>query len=633
MLFRQGACLAQRAAAASARSWAQGEGCAVSALDAAAAMLQRRGAAAAAKDGRRPPAQTHAPPPPPQQQPPRSKWMPEAPPPQGPPLTAAELAARERNNYLLAGTMAALSLFGYYSVTKSPAEGPEPSQETLVNWSGTHECQVQRFYQPESLGELEALVKAAHAKGRKLRCMGSGLSPNALAFHEEGMVSLAQMDRILHVDEQKQQVTVQAGARVQAVADELRKHGLTLQNYASIREQTVGGFTQVSAHGTGAAFPPVDEQVVALKLVTPALGTIELSEAQDPELFALAKVGLGCLGVAAEVTLQCVPAHRLVERTAVSSLREVRKRHADALKANRHLRYMWIPNTDTVVVVTCNPVPEGQDPAIPAPKFSEEQRLAPLRALLATRGTLPAEEVAALSATQLRDELLAAAPLDAGWVKRVNVAEAEYWRRCEGVRVGWSDELLGFDCGGQQWVLETAFPAGTREHPDGRDIAYMEDLLSLVSKRGVPAPAPIEQRWTAGSSAALSPAAGPPGSLHSWVGVIMYLPEQAEARAAVTASFRQYAGLVSRELTPKYNAAEHWAKIEAPEDPADLAAMQARLAARYPLAAFNAARRRLDPRNVLGSPKLDTLLGYPLAAQVQQPASASAAAPVAAGTA
>lgn len=41
------------------------------------------------------------------------------------------------------------------------------------------------------------------------------------------------------------QVRVQAGARVQAVADELRKHGLTLQNYASIREQTIGGFTQV----------------------------------------------------------------------------------------------------------------------------------------------------------------------------------------------------------------------------------------------------------------------------------------------------------------------------------------------------------------------------------------------------
>lgn len=44
---------------------------------------------------------------------------------------------------------------------------------------------------------------------------------------------------------QSVQVTVQAGARVQAVADELRQHGLSLQNYASIREQTIGGFTQV----------------------------------------------------------------------------------------------------------------------------------------------------------------------------------------------------------------------------------------------------------------------------------------------------------------------------------------------------------------------------------------------------
>lgn len=40
-------------------------------------------------------------------------------------------------------------------------------------------------------------------------------------------------------------------------------------------------------------------------------------------------------------------------------------------------------------------------------------------------------------------------------------AEAEYWERSEGYRVGWSDEILGFDCGGEQWVLEVAFPTGT----------------------------------------------------------------------------------------------------------------------------------------------------------------------------
>lgn len=41
------------------------------------------------------------------------------------------------------------------------------------------------------------------------------------------------------------QVRVEAGCRVQQVADVLKPYGLSLQNYASIREQQIGGFTQV----------------------------------------------------------------------------------------------------------------------------------------------------------------------------------------------------------------------------------------------------------------------------------------------------------------------------------------------------------------------------------------------------
>lgn len=76
---------------------------------------------------------------------------------------------------------------------------------------------------------------------------------------------------------------------------------------------------QVSAHGTGAGIPPVDEQVVAMTLVTPGQGTLQLSAEQDPELFRLARVGLGALGVVTDVTLQCVPVHRLLEHTFVAS--------------------------------------------------------------------------------------------------------------------------------------------------------------------------------------------------------------------------------------------------------------------------------------------------------------------------
>lgn len=48
--------------------------------------------------------------------------------------------------------------------------------------------------------------------------------------------------------------------------------------------------SQVGAHGTGATIPPVDEQVVGIKLVTPRLGTLELSTEKNPSLFCMAKV-------------------------------------------------------------------------------------------------------------------------------------------------------------------------------------------------------------------------------------------------------------------------------------------------------------------------------------------------------
>lgn len=64
-----------------------------------------------------------------------------------------------------------------------------------------------------------------------------------------------------------------------------------------------------------------------MKLVTPAKGTIEVSEEEDPELFHLARCGLGGLGVVAEVTIQCVDRHELVEHTFVSNIDEIKKNH------------------------------------------------------------------------------------------------------------------------------------------------------------------------------------------------------------------------------------------------------------------------------------------------------------------
>ncbi len=177
-------------------------------------------------------------------------------------------------------------------------------------------------------------------------------------------------------------------------------------------------------------------------------------------------------------------------------------------------------------------------------------------------------------------------------------------------RVDWSDKLLGFECGGQQWVSEVCFPSGTRTRPSGADIAYMRELLDLVEASDVPAPSPIEQRWSASSRARMSPAhSAAADGLFSWVGIIMYMPtDDAEQRAAITERFRQYNHMCRASLWPKYGAHQHWAKIEPPDDEAELARVCRRLDERYPLAELNEAKRRLDPKHVLANPMTDVLL-------------------------
>lgn len=213
---------------------------------------------------------------------------------------------------------------------------------------------------------------------------------------------------------------------------------------------------QVGAHGTGRIVAPVDHYVTRLKLVTPALGTIVLTKEENGALFELAKVGLGCLGVVVEVTMECIPAHRLVEHTFTLTRNEAKEQKNFLLKKHKHMRYMWIPYTDTVVVVTNDP--EDQVPAnVPrtrSSRASPREKIAPLTNLLSQlhqeKGTTcESDMVDGMGFGELRDALLAFNPLDINHVKRCNQAEADFWSKSEGYQTKPSDKLLQFDCGGQ----------------------------------------------------------------------------------------------------------------------------------------------------------------------------------------
>jgi L-galactono-1,4-lactone dehydrogenase len=175
--------------------------------------------------------------------------------------------------------------------------------------------------------------------------------------------------------------------------------------------------------------------------------------------------------------------------------------------------------------------------------------------------------------------------------------------------VGWSDTKLQFECGGQQWVSEVGFSAGSFSKPNGADLEYMARLLALIESAELPAPAPIEQRWTSGSPSKMSiAAADDPCALFSWVGIIMYLPSGEPAvREAITEAFFDYRHACEDALWQEFGAVEHWAKVETRHDEERRERLRTRLASRFPVHVFNAARASLDPKNILANTLVEDL--------------------------
>lgn len=488
---------------------------------------------------------------------------------------------------------------------------------TVLNWSGTHTVSVvdSCYFEPETVEDVEKIVQDCHERCQPIRPVGSALSPNGIAFQQKGMMSLANLDKILHVDEEKKTVTVQAGARVAQVVEALRGHNLTLPNLASIAEQQMGGFISVGAHGTGAAIGPVDDYVTSITLVTPAKGKITLTP-DDGEIFYLARVGLGCLGVVVEVTMECIDAHNLVEHTFVLSREEAREQLDRLLAEHRHMRYMWIPYTDAVVVVTNDPEDAFENLPSVVQEFSPEQRLAPMQDLLVeltkeTSNPVSPDSLQGMGFGELRDALLALDPLDVEHVRKCNEAEAELWKLSVGYQIKPSDKLLQFDCGGQQWVWEICFPTGTSSKNSHADLDFMEQLLGGIEEGRIPAHAPIEQRWTARSKSLMSPAySSDPNALFSWVGIINYLPlaDDTVQRGAITALFKgPYCDLMRKVGLP-HNATSHWAKLERPNGIWKLIDLQLQLQSRFPVDLFNHARSLYDPNKILSNDLVDLVL-------------------------
>ncbi|XP_038291277.1 L-gulonolactone oxidase isoform X3 [Canis lupus familiaris] len=219
------------------------------------------------------------------------------------------------------------------------------------NWARTYGCCPEMYFQPTSVEEVREVLALARQQNKRVKVVGGGHSPSDIACTDGFMIHMGKMNRVLQVDTEKKQVTVEAGILLADLHPQLGKHSLALSNLGAVSDVTAGGVIGSGTHNTGIKHGILATQVVALTLLT-ADGTIlECSESSNADVFQAARVHLGCLGVVLTVTLQCVPQFHLQEISFPSTLEEVLNNLDGHLKKSEYFRFLWFPHSENVSVI------------------------------------------------------------------------------------------------------------------------------------------------------------------------------------------------------------------------------------------------------------------------------------------
>jgi len=220
--------------------------------------------------------------------------------------------------------------------------------DSWTNWAGNQTHDVVAVDHPAFLDDLIDLVSSAALNSDRVKAVGSGHSFTGIALTDGRCLVLDRLNRVLDIDPSTGLVTVEAGITLAAMNDALADAGLAFPNLGDIDRQTISGAIATSTHGTGAEWGGLATFVEALTLVT-ADGRARRIDASDPDLLSVARVGLGALGIVADVTLRCVPAFDLHCTEAPVVVDQMIEAWDEAIAAYDHFEFWWVPSTEWVL--------------------------------------------------------------------------------------------------------------------------------------------------------------------------------------------------------------------------------------------------------------------------------------------
>lgn len=218
-------------------------------------------------------------------------------------------------------------------------------QAIWTNWARNQHSYGVGFHLPHTENDIVAVINYVRAAQQHLKVVGHGHSFTDIAITDGHIVSLENYNKVLNVDSVAHEVTVQSGIQLCELNEQLDLSGYAMPNLGDIADQSLAGALSTSTHGTGALLTGLAAQVVGLRLIAADGSILNCSHSENAEIFHVARVGLGALGIISTVTLRVVPAFRLravEEPMRIDHLLEHLDEYVDG---NDHFEFFWVPHT------------------------------------------------------------------------------------------------------------------------------------------------------------------------------------------------------------------------------------------------------------------------------------------------
>jgi len=231
------------------------------------------------------------------------------------------------------------------------------------NWAGNQVANGLALHKPTSESEIVAIVDYARALKQHVKVVGHGHSFTDIAVTDGHIVSLDNYNRVLKVSRDALEVTVESGIQLLELNERLDALGYAMPNLGDIAYQSVAGATSTSTHGTGGRMKGLAAQIVALTMVTADGRIIECSPTKNPDIFHVARVGLGALGIISTVTLKVVQSFNLHAIEEPMRLDHVLENIDKYVADNDFFEFFWVPHTGWALTKRNNATDRQPDPS------------------------------------------------------------------------------------------------------------------------------------------------------------------------------------------------------------------------------------------------------------------------------